>query len=193
MRLAIHTSAHFSEEEQLMNRLLRNKDSFSQKGVAVPGPGKYRRPIKQTLKALKTAPAAEGARDVLLDAIMDEEDADRLILSNADFFGAPRAAVRRGILHPFAAERIAQIRKLLPDDEIEMFMALRYPARLLPAMFEHLPKPNMTSFLGVDEPCDICWSDTIHAIRIAAPNLTITMWCNENTPLLWFQIIHKIA
>jgi hypothetical protein len=142
---------------------------------------------------LKTAPAAEGARDVLLGAIMDEEDADRLILSNVDFFGAPRAAVRRGILHPFAAERIAQIPKLLPDDEIEMFMALRYPARLLPAMFEHLPKPSMTSFLGVDEPCDICWSDTIHAIRIAAPDLTITVSCNENTPLLWLQIIHKIA
>jgi hypothetical protein len=59
-----------------MKCLQRNKDSFSKKGVAVPGSGKYRRLIKQTLKALKTTPAAEGARDVLLDAIMDEEDAD---------------------------------------------------------------------------------------------------------------------
>jgi hypothetical protein len=133
-----------------MKCLMRNKNSFSKKGVAVPGLGKYRRLIKQTLKAFKTVPAVEGARDALLDAIMDEEDADRLILSNAYFFGAPRAAVRRGILHPFAAERIAQIRKLFPDDEIEMFMALRYLAPLLPAMFEHSQKPSMTSYLGVD-------------------------------------------
>ena len=104
MQLTIHTGAHFSEEERLMKCLLRNKDSFSKKGVAVPGPGKYRRLIKQTLKGFKTVPAAEGARDVLLDVIMDEEDADRLILSNAYFFGTPRAAVRRGILYPFAAE-----------------------------------------------------------------------------------------
>jgi hypothetical protein len=121
----------------------------------------------------------------LLDAIMDEEDAERLILSNAYFFGAPRAAVRRGILHPFAAERIAQIRKLFPDDEIEMFMALRYPAPLLTAIFEHSPKPSMTSYLDVDEPCDIFRSDTMHAIRNAAPDFTITVWCNEDTPLLW--------
>ena len=50
MQLAIHTGAHFSEEEQLMNCLLRNKGSFSKKGVAVPGLGKYRRLIKQPKK-----------------------------------------------------------------------------------------------------------------------------------------------
>jgi hypothetical protein len=41
MQLAIHTSAHFSEEEQLVKCPLRNQDSFSKKSVAVPGPGKY--------------------------------------------------------------------------------------------------------------------------------------------------------
>ena len=51
----------------------------------------------------------------------------------------------------------------------------------------------MTSHLGVDEPCDICWSDTKHAIRNAVPDLTITVWCNEDTPLLWPQIIHELA
>jgi hypothetical protein len=70
----------------------------------------------------------------------------------------------------FAAERIAQIRKLFPDDEIEMFMALRYLAPLLPAMFDRSPNPSMTSYLGVDEPCDICWSDKIHVIRNAVPD-----------------------
>ena len=50
MQLEIHTGAHFSEEEQLMKSLLRNKDSFSKKGVAVLGPGQYRRLIKQPEK-----------------------------------------------------------------------------------------------------------------------------------------------
>ena len=126
-------------------------------------------------------------------AHFSEEDADRLILSNAYFFGAPRATIHGWLLHPFAAERTAQIRKLFPDDEIEIFMALRYHVPLLPAMFEHSPKPSMTSYLGVDEPCDICWFDTIHAIRNAVPHLTITVWCNEDTPLLWLQIIHELA
>ena len=72
-------------------------------------------------------------------------------------------------------------------------MALRNPATLLPAMFENSPKPSMTSYLGVDDPCDIRWSYTIHAIRNAVPDLTITVWCNEDTPLLWHQIIREVA
>lgn len=193
MQLVIHTGAHFSEEERLMKCLLRNKDSFSKKGIAVAGPGKYRRLLKQTLDALRTAPAADGARDVLLDAIMDEEDADRLLLSNAHFFGAPRAAVRGGILNPSAAERMIQIRKLFPDDEIEMFMALRNPATLLPAMYEQSPKPSMVNYLGVDDPCEIRWSDTLYAVRDAVPDIAITVWCNEDTPLIWPQVIREIA
>lgn len=193
MQLAIHTGAHFTEEERLMKCLLRNKDAFSKQGIAVPGPGKYRRLLKQTLDALKTAPAAEGARDVLLDAIMDDENADRLILSNAHFFGAPRAAVRAGVLYPSASERMLQIRKLFPHDEIEMFMAMRNPATLLPAMFEQSPKPTMESYLGAADPCEIRWSNTLYAIRNAVPDVSITVWCREDTPLIWAQIVREIA
>jgi hypothetical protein len=74
-----------------------------------------------------------------------------------------------------------------------MFCALRYLATLLPAMLEHSAKPSMTSYLGVDEPCEIFWSDTIHAIRNEVPDFTITVWCNEDTPLLWPQIIRELA
>tara|TARA_B110000090_G_scaffold114148_1_gene127351 strand:+ start:271 stop:594 length:324 start_codon:yes stop_codon:yes gene_type:complete len=104
---------------------------------------------------LRTAPAADGDSDALLDAIMDEEDADRLLLSNAHFFVAPRAAVRGGILYPSAAERTIQVRKLFPDDEIEMFMALCNPTTLLLAMYEQSPKPSMANYLGVDDPYEI--------------------------------------
>lgn len=193
MQLAIHTGAHFTEEERLMKCLLRNKSAFSKQGIAVPGPSKYRRLLKQTLDALKTAQAAEGARDVLLDAIMDDENADRLILSNAHFFGAPRAAVRSGVMYPAAAERMKQIRNLFPHDEIEMFMALRNPASLLPAMYEQSPRTSISGYLGVNDPCDIRWSDTLYSIRNAVPDVSITVWCSEDTPLIWVQIVREIA
>lgn len=193
MQLAIHTGAHFTEEERLMKCLLRNKSAFSKQGIAVPGPSKYRRLLKQTLDALKTTQAAEGARDVLLDAIMDDENADRLTLSNAHFFGAPRAAVRNGVMYPAAAERMKQIRNLFPHDEIEMFMALRNPASLLPAMYEQSPRTSISGYLGVNDPCDIRWSDTLYSIRNAVPDVSITVWCSEDTPLIWSQIVREIA
>lgn len=193
MQLAIHTGAHFTEEERLMKCLLRNNSAFSKRGIAIPGPSKYRRLLKQTLDALKNTQAAEGARDILLDAIIDEDDVNRLIISNAHFFGAPRAAVRSGIMYPSAPERMIQIRNLFPDDEIEMFMALRNPASLLPAMYEQSPKTSISGYLGVRDPCDIRWSDTLYSIRNAVPDVAITVWCSEDTPLIWAQILREIA
>ena len=193
MQLAIHTGAHFCEEERLIKCLLRNKSEFSKQGIATPGPGKYRKLLKETLGAMKESPAAEGARDVLLDMIIDEENADRLILSHAHLFGAPRAGVRNGMMYPTGPERMGQLRRLFPGDEIEIFMAMRNPATFLPAMFASSPKTTMASYLGTTDPCEIRWSDTIHAIREAVPNMPITVWCNEDTPLIWAQIIREIA
>lgn len=193
MHVILHTGAHYTDEDRLMKCLLRNKGDFAKRGIAVPGPGKYRKLLKDTFNALKNAPASPDARDVLIDAMLDEESADRLILSNTHFFGAPRTALRRGMLYPLAPDRIANMRQLFPYDEVEMFMAIRNPASFLPAVFDHSPHDQFANFLGGIDPREIRWSETLMRIREAAPDVPITVWCNEDTPLLWGQIIRDLA
>ena len=193
MQLVLHAGAHFTEEERLVKCLLRNKEDFSRRGIAVPGPGKYRSLLKETLAALQEAPAAPEARDVLLDMILDDETADRMILSHMFLFGAPRACVRNGMIYESAPERIALLASLFPHDEVELFLALRNPATFLPALFQNAPQDDMHSFLRGADPFSIRWSDTLSAIRAAAPEVTITAWCFEDMPMLWAQIIREMA
>ena len=193
MQVILHTGAHYTDEDRIMKCLLRNKSDFATRGIAVPGPGKYRKLLKDTFDALKDASPSPEAREVLLDAMLDDEKADRLILSNTHFFGAPRAAVRRGILYPMAPTRIANMRQLFPNDPLEMFLAIRNPASFLPAVFSQSPKEEFEEFLGGVDPHDIRWSDTLTLIREAAPDVQITVWCNEDTPLIWAQIIRDLA
>ena len=94
MQIIVHTGAHFTDDDRLIKCLLRNKDDFSKHGVAVPGPGRYRTLLRQTLSSLRNAPPQNNAREVLLDAILDHEVADRVLLSNPQFFGMAKAAVR---------------------------------------------------------------------------------------------------
>ncbi len=47
--------------------------------------------------------------------------------------------------------------------------------------------------MGVNDPCDIRWSDTLYSIRNAVPDVSITVWCSEDTPLIWAQIVREIA
>ncbi|THH38085.1 hypothetical protein E4Z66_00460 [Aliishimia ponticola] len=193
MHIVLHTGAHFTEEERLMKCLLRNKEDFSRRGVAVPGPGRYRRLLRETFGALKETEPTEDAREVLLDAILDQENAERVILSNAHFFGAPRSSVNNGQLYPKAIERLQSLVTLFPDDRIEMFMAMRNPATFLPAAFDRSPKEYIAGFLGGVLPEEILWSDFFMMVREEFPQIQITTWCNEDAPLLWAQIIREMA
>lgn len=193
MQLVLHAGAHFTEEDRLVRCLLRNKEDFSRRGIAVPGPSKYRTILRETLAAMQDHTPAPDARDVLLDMILDEESADRMILSHMFLFGAPRACVRNGMIYEGAPQRIVQLASLFPDDEIELFLAVRNPATFLPALFTAAPQQDMNSFLRGANPYEIRWSDTLRAIRSAAPQVTITTWCFEDMPLLWAQIIREMA
>ncbi|WP_299149344.1 hypothetical protein [uncultured Tateyamaria sp.] len=193
MQLVLHAGAHFTENERLMRCLLRNKEQFSSRGVAVPAPGKYRVLLRETLDALEDAPPAPEARDILLDAILDEESADRMILSHMYLFGAPRACVRNGMIYHDAPRRLAHLSSLFPHDDIEVFLAMRNPATFLPALFTNAPQADMDSFLRRADPGAIRWSDTIDQIRAAVPRITLTTWCFEDMPMLWAQIIREMA
>ncbi|MEO0502528.1 MAG: hypothetical protein AAFZ14_04325 [Pseudomonadota bacterium] len=193
MQLVIHAGAHFTEEDRLLRCLLNNKGAFSSRGVAVPGPGKYRTILRDTLVAMLEAPAAPDARDVLLDVILDDESADRVILSHMFLFGAPRSVVRDGLMYCLAPERMAQIATLFPQDEIELFFAMRNPATFLPALFGQAPQDDMHTFLRGRDPHAIRWSDTFAEIRAAAPEIPITTWCFEDMPLIWAQIIREMG
>jgi hypothetical protein len=40
---------------------------------------------------------------------------------------------------------------------------------------------------------DIRWSQTIAEIHAAVPHVPITVWCAEDMPLIWSQLIREIA
>ncbi|MEM6760478.1 MAG: hypothetical protein AAF601_13450 [Pseudomonadota bacterium] len=193
MQIVLHAGAHFTEEDRLLRTLLINKEAFSQRGVAVPGPSKYKGLLRDTLNAMNETAPASDAREVLLDLILDEEDADRLILQQEYLFGAPRSVVREGLMYALAPMKTARLATLFQGDEIELFIAMRNPATFLPALFGHAPQEDMASFLRGADPYAVRWSDTMAAIRAAAPEITITTWCFEDMPIIWAQIIRDMA
>lgn len=193
MQLVLHTGAHYTEHERLIKTILRNKDRLRKRGIAVPGPGSYRKLVRDTLNAMPKAPAAPGAREVLLDVMLDEAEADRLILSDANFFRTAGTAVQKGVLYPDAPSRLGHMAQLFPEDDIEVFLGIRNPAALLPVFYEHAVNKAQSGFWGTRNATNILWSETIARIRDAIPNVPITVWCYEDMPLIWGQIIREMA
>ncbi|MEH6521343.1 hypothetical protein [Sulfitobacter sp.] len=193
MKLVLHAGVHFTEEDRLMKCLLRNADDFASRGVVVPGHSKYRGILRETLNAMASAPPSDMARDVLMDAILDEGDAERVILSDANFFRTPKTAVQEGMFYPAAPVRMMRMAQIFERDDVEIFIGIRNPATLLPILYGKSDNKDPAAFWGGRDPRDVVWSDTIDLLRQSVPNVPITVWCNEDTPLLWAHIIRQMA
>ncbi|KUP94032.1 hypothetical protein [Tritonibacter horizontis] len=193
MQVIIHAGAHGTEEDRLMKTLLRNKEDFLMRGTAVPGPAKYRSLLKDCMAASKTGSPSADSRDLLWDAILEEENADRVILSNPHFFGSQRDALEGQRLYPEAEERMMALKALFPRDELELFMAIRSPVGFLPKLLEKAGPGRRATVLENSNPMDLRWSALFARLRAALPDIPVTVWCYEDSPMIWPQVLREFG
>ncbi|MBT26256.1 hypothetical protein ACSSNL_03710 [Thalassobius sp. S69A] len=192
MKIILHTGVHATDEDRLIKCLLKNSGLLSPRNTAVPGPSRYRALIRDTLAAMDEGPLAPDARDLLLDAIIEGDRPERMILSNDNFFCVPKAAVSKGSLYPGAETKLAKFCELFGGDQIELCIALRNPATYLPAVHAMSPAMPFEEFLAGSDPLGLRWSGLLTRLRQALPDLPITVWSNEDTPLIWAEILRQM-
>jgi hypothetical protein len=192
MRIVYHLGAHFTDEERLLKCLLNNRDVLAKQGVLVPGPKKYRHLLRDTVIELKGGAASRDTQAVILDKIMDADQAERLILSWDSFLSLP-AWVLDKTLYPAAGERVFAFSQIFPEIEAEFFMAIRNPATFLPMLFARIENKSYEQFIGAADLFHIFWSETIDQIMQAAQGVPVTIWCDEDTPLIWPEVMRAIA
>jgi hypothetical protein len=193
MEIVYHIGAHCTDDDRLLKSLLKNADNFAEDGVKIPGPGKYRRLIRETIQGLNGARPQPNTRSILLDAILDDEPTERLILSNSNFICVPNRIFENGVFYAQAEPKIRALCELFPEDDIEIFLSLRNPATFVPAAFAKSDPTTLDQFMRNMHIGDIRWSDIVRRIKHAAPNSHLTVWCNEDTPLIWAELIRRMG
>jgi hypothetical protein len=191
MKIILHTGAHFTDQGKLLKCLLRNRSGFAQRAISVPGPSRYRGLLKSYLAAPTLEPAQ--ARAILIEEMLEDETATRLLLSDSNLMAPPRGAVTRGRYYPAAPARLRQLRDLFAEDQVEVFLALCDPTTFLPALQRRSGARDLQQFLDGHDPRALRWSDLIEALHAAAPDVPLTIWCNEDTPLIWAEIVRAMA
>ncbi|MEM1066352.1 MAG: hypothetical protein AAGJ74_12710 [Pseudomonadota bacterium] len=194
MQIVFHIGAHCTDADRLVRSLLRNREVLAGHGVAVPGPGRYRKTLSEALIKLRGARASAEAQDVLLETVIDDERAHRLILSNESFISMPTKVIDDGAFYPKAAKS-TWLRNAFPSAEVEFALGIRSFSSFLPALFDLLG-PEQTSpksFLAGIDPLDLRWSDYISRIANANPGAPILVWCDEDSPLIWPEIMRELA
>jgi len=194
MQIVYHLGAHFTDEDRLLKCLLKNKGILAKEGIAVPGPGRYRQMLRQASFALKGQPASPELQEEILDSVLDVDHADRVIFSAPSLICPPVAMLRNGVFYERAGERVSALQQMFPENGIEIHLGLRNPATLLPTVaagIEH--RQEFLDLLAMVDPRAIRWSDVVARIRGENPDVPLTIWCNEDTPLIWPQVLREVS
>jgi len=193
MQVILHIGAHCTDDDLLIKTLLKNKDMLAELGTAVPSPSTYRKLLREALLAMANGQPRPGARELFLDQILDDPSTDRLILSNENFVSLPHRIFDGGVFYRLAAKRLSAMAELMQGDELEIYMSVRNPATFLSAAFSKVEGRSFSEFLDGADPNILRWSEVVLRIREAVPHIPLTIWSNEDTPLIWTQIIRDIA
>ncbi|SFR36294.1 hypothetical protein SAMN04488005_0949 [Yoonia tamlensis] len=193
MQIAHHIGAHGTDEDRLLKSTLRNADALVKHGIAAPGPGKYRSLIRTTIQGLDGAIPAAGTRDVLLDSIVEDDNAQRLLLANGNFICVPNRVFEHGVFYPQAETKTRALRSLFPDDQLSLFFGMQHPATFLQDLMRRPKATGFASLFGITRPADMRWADVVRRLLAGAPDAQLTVWCEEDAPILWPQLIRRFT
>lgn len=194
MQIVIHLGAHCTDEDALLKSLIANQKTLYHAGIAVPGPARYRPLLREALAKLRGAPANPETAQAMLRHILGQARPHTLVLGSDALICAPRFVLGQRRIYPMIGDRLQALRGLFPENRVHFSMAIRNPATFIPAL--HHEMEAEISFERLIAPVDLKelrWSETVHTMRRAAPDSRITIWCNEDSPLLWPEILRAVT
>ncbi|MBL9051600.1 MAG: hypothetical protein JNK19_15930 [Tabrizicola sp.] len=192
MRIVYHLGAHCTDEDRLIRCLLKNRALLAEEGIIVPSPTRYRKLLRDTAVQLRGAAAPEETQAVILDQIMEETQAERLILSWENFMSFPVWAVTNQ-LYEYAGERLHAFAQIFPEIEAEFHLAIRNPATLLPGLKAKIMAKGQNESMVESDPLQLSWAGVVRQIIRINPGIPVTVWCDEDVPLVWPEVLQAVS
>lgn len=192
MRIVFHLGAHGTDDDRLLHCLLGNRAVLAEQGIDVPDPDRYRILLRDTAVQLRGRSATSAEQDEIIAQISGAEGAERMVLSWDNFLSYPQWALK-GRLYPAGAERVRAFARIFPDHSHEVHLAIRNMTTFLPGLFARQRGKTFEEWLEGADPRALRWSDLVATIRAANPDMPITVWCDEDTPLIWPEVVEAVS
>lgn len=194
MHFVFHIGMHCTDEDTALRCLLRNAAALAQTGSVVSLPARFKPVLREAMIELRGARADAALQDKMKTALFDAPNPHRVLFSNDNFVCPPARALIGPKLYPLAAERLPWIRNLFPADTVEFAFGIRNPVTLMPALHARFAKGEpFVDYLDRLEPDKMSWAEAVKSMRAAVPDARFTLWCNEDTPLIWPEILHHLS
>lgn len=193
IEIAIHLGTPSVDDQQLLLSLSKDRAMLAENGVFLGRPRKYRKLIADRITDLQGRKSTLEGQHNFLKSIVPRHQTGRLILSGNKFLGAPSWMLNGRRLYQYAGKNTARLRTLFPGDVCEFFLPIRNPASFIPKVFLSQKEKSYEEFIDGMDLRNIRWSDVLADILAENPGCQICVWCNEDTPFIWPDILREIS
>ncbi len=193
MQVVIHAGVAFTDEDRLFGLLKANQETVANHNGAFFGRRAFRRHFRQALNELEPGTPALNTRKAFQGMIPKDKTVDRVVISQPGFLGAIQTSILDGQFYPLAGERIAYLDDMFDDCQMELFIGLRNPGSFIPKALMAQSEPERQRILAETDISCLSWLTMIDNIRDLAPDVQITLWSNEDSPLIWGDIARAMV
>lgn len=82
---------------------------------------------------------------------------------------------------------------LFPSADAEFFMALRNPATLVPHLVAASTRQSYDQLMAGRSPETLRWGPAVRQMLQSVQGRRLVLWCHEDTPLIWPEVVRRIA
>lgn len=195
MRITLHIGAHHTRTPRLVAAIKAGERAFGRLNIAAPSPTHYRPIVAAELTRLDGLPPILSEEDAVLAQILDDKsDVQNLIMINEDWAGDRNMMFKGGQLYTGIGASVTRVAELFSQHEVHITMAIRNPAFLVNAALTAPATPaSLNWFLKSNDPMNLSWLAPVEQLQQALPKAHITLWCEEDTPLIWPRVIRQVA
>ena len=193
MQVALHFGAPYTDENKLQLCLGKNRNILADHGVLIPRPAQFRKQLRPLMSDVMNAADTSGLRRDFLNALVGDQMPDRLVLSIDTFLGFPRNSVRDNAFFPGPFNRLVSFLRLFEQDEVALFYGIRNPATFVQHLMTAHKGEDIGQLTGHSDPYALRWSEFFERVIEECPGTPITSWCNEDTPMIWDDILRAVT
>ncbi|WP_370227200.1 hypothetical protein [Cognatishimia sp.] len=193
MQVALHFGAPYTDENRLQMCLGKNRELLAGMDTIVPRPAQFRKQLRPLMSEVLNASNPLPLQQDFMQSITGGTRPNRVIFSADNFLGFPRTSISENEFFPGPFNRLVSFLRLFEDAEVEFFYAIRNPATFMQALMVAHNGDDFSALTGHSDPMALRWSSYFERVIEDCPNTQITVWCNEDTPLIWEEILREVA
>ncbi len=193
MQVALHFGAPYTDENRLQLCLGKNREALAEQGTIIPRPSSYRKQIKQVTNRFKDGTGDDALRMQFWDEVVGDQHAERVVFSTDTFLGVPRLAIGGDTFFPGQFNRLSAFLNMFDGAEVELFYAICNPANFVSSLLTGHKGEDVDTLLNHSDPMTLRWSEFFERLQENFPNVPVTVWCNEDSPLIWDEIVREVS